>query len=131
MTWGAVNEWTTQAGYSRLIQRANHPVLTELLGRVMRQEGSHIAFYMAQAQARLDANKRIQHLVRKALRAFWAPVGSGIMPKEEVRFLINYLFGDADGLAGVDRIDRRIAGLPGLAGMSLVRRVVEEFAPAA
>ena len=25
MTWGAVNEWTTQAGYARLAARANHP----------------------------------------------------------------------------------------------------------
>ncbi len=31
MTWGAVNEWTTQAGYARLAQRCDHPVLTELL----------------------------------------------------------------------------------------------------
>ena len=27
MTWGAVNEWTTQAAYARLAQRADHPVL--------------------------------------------------------------------------------------------------------
>ena len=49
MTWGAVNEWTTQAGYSMLAQRAQHPVLTELLRRIMRQEGRHIDFYASQA----------------------------------------------------------------------------------
>lgn len=131
MSWGAVNEWTTQAGYSRLIQRANHPVLTELLGRIMRQEGSHISFYMAQAQQRLEGNKKVQFLVRKALSALWAPVGSGIMPRDEVSFLISYLFADAEGLVGVDRIDRRIAALPGLSGMSLVRKVVEDLSTAA
>ena len=33
MTWGAVNEWTTQAGYARLAERAGHPVLSDLLRR--------------------------------------------------------------------------------------------------
>ena len=37
-TWGALNEWT-QTGYALLSERAHHPVLSELLGRFMRQEG--------------------------------------------------------------------------------------------
>jgi TatA/E family protein of Tat protein translocase len=31
MTWGAVNKWTTQAGYARLAVKADGPVLGELL----------------------------------------------------------------------------------------------------
>ncbi len=31
MSWGAINEWTTQSGYSRLSAIAGHPVLTESL----------------------------------------------------------------------------------------------------
>ena len=31
MTWGAINEWTTQAGYARLSDKADHPTLRELL----------------------------------------------------------------------------------------------------
>jgi hypothetical protein len=50
------------------------------------------------------------------------------MPRSEVRFLINYPFGDNDGLVAAERIDRRLAALPGLEGLSLVRGVVEEFA---
>jgi hypothetical protein len=44
MTWGAVNEWTTQAAYARLARRAGHPTLAELLRRIMKQEGRHIDF---------------------------------------------------------------------------------------
>lgn len=40
MAWGAVNEWTTQAGYSRLAAKGGHPVLTDLLRRIMKQEGA-------------------------------------------------------------------------------------------
>ena len=53
MTWGAINEWTTQAGYSRLAETAGHPTLRELLRRIMKQEGSHIDFYGSEATRRL------------------------------------------------------------------------------
>ena len=92
MAWGAVNEWTTQAGYSRLAAKADHPVLGELLRRIMRQEGRHIDFYAAQARRRLaDSRRRPAAPTRAALRRLWAPVGSGVMPKDEIRFLIGHL----------------------------------------
>jgi hypothetical protein len=122
MTWGAINEWTTQAGYARLAQRCDHPVLIEMLRRIMRQEGRHIDFYAAQATKRLADNRRAQWLTRRALTRFWAPVGSDVMPEEEVRHLISFLFGGDDGAAMAARIDRRIDNLPGLGGLGLVRK---------
>jgi hypothetical protein len=121
MTWGAINEWTTQAGYAQLARRCDHPVLNEMLRRIMRQEGRHIDFYAAQAARRLDGNRRAQWLTRLALKRLWAPVGSDVMPEPEVRHLISHLFGGADGAAMAARIDRRIDNLPGLAGLHLVR----------
>ncbi|MGH9002253.1 MAG: ferritin-like domain-containing protein, partial [Acidimicrobiia bacterium] len=44
MTFGVVNEWTTQAAYSRLIALAGHDTMSELLRRIMRQEGRHIDY---------------------------------------------------------------------------------------
>jgi hypothetical protein len=120
MTWGAINEWTTQAGYARLAQRCDHPVLSEMLRRIMKQEGRHIDFYAAQASTRLGQNRRAQWLTRQALTRFWAPVGSDVMPEPEVRHLISYLFGGEDGSAMAARIDRRIDSLPGLGGLALV-----------
>ncbi len=122
MTWGAINEWTTQAGYARLAQRSAHPVLAEMLRRIMRQEGRHIDFYAAQATARLAGNRRAQWLTRQALKRFWAPVGSDVMPEAEVHHLVAYLFSGNDGLAMAGRIDRRIDNLPGLGGLGLVER---------
>ncbi|MBI5088951.1 MAG: ferritin-like domain-containing protein [Actinobacteria bacterium] len=122
MTWGAVNEWTTQAGYARLSAKADHPVLTELLRRTMKQEGRHIDFYASRATRRLESDRRAQRLTRFALRRMWAPVGSDVMPPAEVEHLVGLLFGDADGRAMAERIDRRIDRLPGLAGLHLVAR---------
>lgn len=123
MAWGAINEWTTQAGYARLAALAGHPILSDLLQRIMRQEGRHIDFYASQAKRRLSARPGAQRLTRWALRRFWTPVGSGIMPDAEVRFLSSFLFGGNDGLAMADRIDRRVDRLPGLAGLGLMHRV--------
>jgi hypothetical protein len=128
MTWGAVNEWTTQAGYSRLAARAGHPVLTELLGRIMRQEGRHIDFYSGQARLRLANDERARRLTRLALRRFWRPVGAGVMPEAETAFIVRCLFGDADGRAAAQRIDRQVDRLPGLSGLRLAEGAVDRYA---
>lgn len=120
LTWGAVNEWTTQAGYARLAALSGHPVLAELLRRIMRQEGRHIDFYVTSARARLADSRSARWATRFALRRFWRPVGSGVMPRSEVDFLVRYLFSGAEGSAMVDRIDRRVASLPGLDRLSIV-----------
>ena len=125
MTWGAINEWTTQAGYSLLARRARHPILSDLLGRIARQEGRHIDFYSSQARSRLAASPRAQRLARLALRRFWHPVGSGVMPPEETQFLTRYLMGDQRGMEMAHRIDRRIDRLPGLTGLRLMESAVK------
>jgi hypothetical protein len=130
MAWGAVNEWTTQAGYARLSRRAGHPELTEMLRRIMRQEGRHIDFYASQAREQLESSKTAQRLTRAALDRFWGPVGSGIMAQEEVRFLAGYLFAGEEGHQAAAQVDRRIERLPGLEGLSLLSHAVRELSVA-
>ncbi len=124
MAWGAINEWTTQAGYARLAAVEGHPTLSELLRRIMRQEGRHIDFYSSEARRRLAHDMGAQRLARQALRYLWKPVGSGVMPAGEVRFLGAHLFSGPDGMAMARRIDRRVDGLPGLAGLHLLASAV-------
>ena len=124
MTWGAINEWTTQAGYGQLARRAGHPLLAELLGRIMRQEGRHIDFYASEAERRLAGSAKARRLTRLALRRLWRPVGSGVMPPAEITFLTEYLFGDDEGRDVARRIDRRVDRLPGLDGLHLLEGVV-------
>jgi hypothetical protein len=127
MTFGAINEWTTQAGYARLVALANHDVLGELLRRVMRQEGLHIDFYATEARARLES-PAAQRTTRRMLRAGWRPVGAKVMPEAETRHLIGTLFGGPAGAPAVARIDRRVDGLPGLAGLGLAARAARRYA---
>jgi hypothetical protein len=127
-TWGAINESCAQASYGQLARRAGDPVLTDLLQRIMRQEGRHLDFYASEAAKRLERSGRARSLTRHALKAFWRPVGSGVIPPAEMRFLARYLFGDADGFAATQRIDRRVDRLPGLADLHLVERAVTKTA---
>jgi hypothetical protein len=124
MTWGAINEWTTQAGYARLSETAGHPTLRELLRRIMRQEGSHIGFYASEASRRLSGSAKARRLTRFALTHLWRPVGSGVMPRREVGFLVGYLFSGEKGREILERIDRRVDMLPGQQDLHLLTRAV-------
>jgi hypothetical protein len=121
MMWGAVNELTTLTGYYALIRRSDHPVLHQLLRKVIQDERRHVAFYRAQAKARIQRSRVARKLVRLTLRALWTPVGAGVKSEEEVDALALYLFGDSfEGREQIRGIDETIAAVPGLEGLTLL-----------
>jgi hypothetical protein len=127
MTWGAINELTTLRGYRRLAELEGHPVLDDLLARIMRDEARHFAFYFQHAERRL-ARPGAARIARLLVDRFWAPVGSGVAPAEETRFVAQHLFGDAEGRRAARRVDETIRRLPGFADVSLIEAFVERHA---
>jgi rubrerythrin len=126
MTWGAINELTTLTAYYQLKRRSSHPVLHQMLDRIIQDERRHFAFYRAQAKARMTANPKAGKVVRWALQAFWTPVGAGVKSQEEVDALALYLFGDSpEGRAAMREIDRTVAELPGLEGLTLLEDLLD------
>jgi len=119
MVWGAINELTTLTGYRRLAAIAGHPVLTELLERIMGDESRHFFFYYRQAEQRLQhpAPARVARLL---VDRFWAPVGSGVGPADDLIFMARYLFAGDDGRAAFRRVDDTIRRLPGFATVRLL-----------
>lgn len=126
MTWGAVNEWSTATAYDRLATREGHPVLSTLLSRIAKQESRHIAYYATEARERLGRSPKAQKVTRFALKHFWAPVGSPVMPEAETQFLLEYLMGGSAGRELARRIDRKVAGLPGLQGLEIVQAALDK-----
>jgi hypothetical protein len=124
MTWGAINEWTANVAYNRLATLADHPVLSELLGRIMRQEGRHAGYYSSYARDLLVDDPKARKVVRWMLEHQWEVVGSGDVPRVETAFVTDYLFGGNEGHPHLVRIDERIDSLPGQAGLGLMRRAV-------
>jgi rubrerythrin len=126
MTWGAVNELSTLTGYHRIIARTKHPILVDLLGRIIKDERRHFAFYRAQARMRLGRSRQARTVTRWAMEHLWAPVGTGVRPQQDTDFVISYLWGDRDGEASVKEMDSIIAELPGMEGSTLAQRARAE-----
>jgi hypothetical protein len=93
------------AAYGRLAQQRPSDALAPLEAHPA-SEGGHIDFYASQATKRLDGDSMVQRATRFALRRFWTPVGSDVMPDEEVWFVNNHLFGGEDGRAAVCQAHR-------------------------
>lgn len=91
---GAIQELTTHAGYQRLRDTTNNPVLAELTKRAMKQERVHFAWHCNSAMTRRTENPDHQNVARKILERYWSPVGAGIKPNDEVKRLFATLFGN-------------------------------------
>jgi rubrerythrin len=113
MTWGAVNELSTLTGYHRLIDRTDHPVLIQLLDRIIKDERRHFAFYRSQARRRLAGSPRARRVTRWAMDRLWAPVGTGTRPQAETDFVVDHLFAGPAGLTAAREMDAVIRELPG------------------
>jgi hypothetical protein len=125
MTWGAVNELSTLSGYHRMIDKTEHPVLVELLERIIKDE-RRFAFYRSHARMRLGRSGQARRVTRWALQHLWAPVGTGVRPQRETDFAVTDVFGDEKGKAAADQMDATIGELPGLEGIHIYRDALSE-----
>ncbi len=121
MTWGAMNELSTLTGYHRVLARSDHPVLRDLLERIVKDERRHFAFYRAQARMRLARSEGARRATRWVMEHLWAPVGTGVRPQAETDFVIAWLFDGDGGAAAAEEIDATLSELPGLGGLHLAR----------
>jgi hypothetical protein len=125
MTWGAINELTALTGYRRLVALARHPVLSDLLERIMLDESRHFFFYYRQAEIRLQRSA-VARTARFLVDRFWVPVGSGVQPQGELLFMARYLFSGRDGRAAARKVDDTIRRLPGFATVKLLESWMDE-----
>ncbi|HSS95037.1 MAG TPA: hypothetical protein VLR46_13770, partial [Candidatus Dormibacteraeota bacterium] len=121
---GAINELSTLTGYGALIRKSGHPVLRDLLGRIIKDERRHYAFYFNSAKEWLIDNEKAQRVDRWMLDRVWVPVGQGVKTQEEVDALALYLFDDEQGEEELLALDEKIGKLPGLAGIKLMSKAL-------
>lgn len=119
MAWGAVHECTTIHAYRRLMTMSDHPVLNELLRRIIYDEARHFSFYMWQAEERL-ARPGVAKKVRAIMDRLYVPVGSNHQPDELARWVSARLFDGDEGRIAAARVDRTVAKLPGFADATLL-----------
>jgi hypothetical protein len=124
LTIGAINELSTLTGYGALIRKSGHPVLKDLLGRIIKDERRHFAFYFNSAKEWLSGNEKAQRVDRWMLDRVWVPVGKGVKTQEEVDALAMYLFDDEQGEEDLIELDAKIGKLPGLEGIELMSKAL-------
>lgn len=124
MAWGAVHECTTIHAYRRLAERNEHPVLNELLRRIIRDEARHFAFYMWQAERRLS-RPGTARAVRAIMNRFYTPVGASHQPDALARWVSGFLFDGDEGRAAARNVDQSISKLPGFSDMTLLWKWLE------
>jgi hypothetical protein len=127
MTWGAINELTTLTGYRRLAAVADHPVLSDLLERIILDESRHFYFYYRQAAIRLQ-RPGAARMARFLVDRFWAPVGSGVQPQEELCAMAAYLFANDEGRTMLRKVDDTIRRLPGFETVQLLEAWTDQYA---
>jgi hypothetical protein len=120
LTIGALNEMSTLTGYQQLARKTKHPVLIDLLSRIIKDERRHFAFYRSMASQLLESSGRARWMTRFALNNYWRPVGAETKPQEDVDKLAVYLFNDSIGLAAAKKVEDTINKLPGLDGIGLL-----------
>ena len=99
-------------------------MLKDLLGRIIKDERRHFAFYFNSAKEWLTDNEKAQRVDRWMLDRVWVPVGQGVKTQEQVDALALYLFDDEQGEEELLGIDEKIGRLPGLANIKLMSRAL-------
>jgi len=119
MAWGAVHECTTIHAYQRLMSMNDHPVLQELLRRIVHDEARHFSFYMWQASERL-AKPGVAKKVRAIMDRNYVPVGASHQPDTLARWVSGRLFDGEAGREAARKVDHTISRLPGFADANLL-----------
>jgi hypothetical protein len=123
MTWGAIQELSTIHAYERMGERCGHPFLRELCQSIAKDERRHYAFYFNQAQRFLQP-RAAQRLTRFVLGHWWKPVGFGVHSDQHATFMVDFFYGDAEGLRVARQMDDTIGRLPGLEGLRLYEKFI-------
>jgi rubrerythrin len=129
MFWGALQECLTMQAYEEVIKQTNNPVLAEMFKRIAKQERRHFAYYFGQARERLQGNPSAQRFCRFIANKFYAPVGSGVKTDAESAELVARLFPNDRILEVMSYIERRMAQLPGMAGLDACTRWAAKIQP--
>jgi hypothetical protein len=128
MTYGAIHEMSAMQGYRRLQKLAAHPVLTQILNAIIREESAHTKFYSSIARLELRRSRSARRLSRFVIDHFWAPVGQGSLARARTHYAIATLFGGEEGREWADKtVTQRIRQLPGFADLTRVTETVDRI----
>jgi hypothetical protein len=120
MSMGTVDEWVTQAAYTRIAELEPHPELVRTVELLLAVKERELLFFEAQARYRLHHSPRSRSLTRRRLRKTPWPIGAQAQPKPETAFFFARLF--ASSPETIATLDARVDTLPGQSGLGVIRK---------
>jgi rubrerythrin len=129
MFWGALQECLTMQAYEEIIRTTKNPVLVEMFKRIAKQERRHFAYYFNSARERLERDEFAQKFVRTIVKAFYAPVGSGVKTPAEGAAQVARMFPGDRLIEVMAYIERRMAQLPGMADLGVCTKWARGIQP--
>lgn len=128
MAFGAIHEMSTAQAYRRMELLARHPVLSQILEGIIREEAAHTHFYRSVARLELEKSETAQKIARKVVETFWRPVGQGSLARKRTEYSIATLFSDEGGVDQLDRtVTQRARQLPGFADLTKVTERIRDI----
>lgn len=128
MSFGAIHEMSTTQGYRRLSEIADHPILSQILKAIIREESTHTTFYRSVARLELQKSEISQKLSRFIIKHFYVPVGGGAKSSQELNYTIATLFGGEGGMNRIEHnVSEKIQTLPGFQGLTKVGDKIKEI----
>ncbi|RFA23611.1 hypothetical protein [Subtercola boreus] len=127
VTRGYIDELVSRVTYSQLALHDPNPALEEVLNGFQLLRDRHLHFFAGESLRRLEESVSARTLTRSSLKRSWAPTGTHEQPIQETRLMMTNLFSDAEGHAGIARIDSVVDSLPGLRGLAVMSRAARRY----
>lgn len=127
---GAAGEYLAIVSYNELAGRAGNPAVAQLVRAITRQEGRHMAFFLAAARARghgmSSAGARVS---RRAMARLWRPLGVASLGPAAWHSLYGSWLADDHFAARLEGMDRVVDSIAPLAGLNLMRNFLRASSP--
>ena len=118
---GAAAEYVAIVIYTELIKQTDDPRVVTLLRSIVRQEGRHMAFFLAAARSRADDMSTVQgRLSRWAIARIWEPVGLPSLGEQTWHTTLAPLLSDQRVRGRAEKMDHVLDSITHLAGMQLM-----------
>lgn len=119
---GAAAEYVTIVTYAELARTAAESDVASLLHSITRQEGRHLAFFLAAARARASSMSGRSGLVaRRLFNRLWRPPGVPSIGLSAWQSVFAPFLDSEHFRERVQRMDRIVDTIPHLGGMNLMQ----------
>lgn len=118
---GAAGEYLAIVCYTELAKRTEDRVVESFLRSIIRQEGQHLAFFLAAARVRGEVMSPLNALVaRRVLARLWEPIGLASLGQEAWRTLCGGWLDDRRVVERIRMMDPVMDTIPRLEGLNLM-----------